>query len=319
MRVFHKSGIHVQEGIKEVVLDPSRRTQCSVATHGHLDHLTSGAVMTPETRDIMKVRKRKWDGVSLKYGVKKMMNGLPITFSDAGHVFGSAMVRVGEILYTGDVNPEGGLTCGVARPEPCDVLIVEATYGSPRYSFPPKEAVMDDLLGWVESELHDGPVAIGAYEFGKAQEIIALLNRLDREVVVTDKIADLSDVCRKYGVDLRYRRFSELEEDERSAAHPMVVTRMDLKDRDSPEQRAVRAGGGKTAYVSGWCTVYDFANSWGLDAQFPISDHGDFDALIGFVDGCSPRKVYTCHGFDKELAREIEGRLSIPAEPIPKW
>ncbi len=319
MRIFQKSGIHVQDGIKEVVLDPKRRTHSSIATHGHMDHLTSGAIMTPETRDILKVRKSNWDGISLAFGEERAVNGLPVTFVDAGHTFGSAMVRVGEVLYTGDVNPEGGLICGIAEPQPCDILIVEATYGSPRYNFPPKADVMDDVLGWVESELHDGPVAIGAYEFGKAQEIIALLNRLDDEVVVTDRIADLSDVCRSYGVDLRYRRFSELEEDERSAAHPMVVTRMELKDAESPQKRAIAAGGGKTAYVSGWCSVYDFANSWGLDAQFPISDHGDFDALLGFVDGCAPKQVYTCHGFDKELAREVERQLSIPAQPIAKW
>src|SRR5205809_3534491 len=110
------------------------------------------------------------------------------------------MVRVDDLLYTGDFNPEGGATCGRAQPEFVRDLIVDATYGRPGYNFPPKHDVESDLLNWLEMELALGPVALGGYEFGKSQELIALVNRLGVEVAVSDKIADLADLYGPYGV-----------------------------------------------------------------------------------------------------------------------
>src|SRR2546429_5851387 len=86
------------------------------------------------------------------------------------------MVRVDDLLYTGDFNPEGGATCGKAHPEFVRDLIVDATYGRPGYNFPPKHDVESDLLNWLEMELANGPVALGGDGFGKGQELIAPLN-----------------------------------------------------------------------------------------------------------------------------------------------
>ena len=316
MRIFYKNGIHLQEGIKEVVLDPSRTTPGSVATHGHLDHLTKGALMTPETKDIMRVRRGWSDGIPLPYGKVGEVSGMKVVLKNAGHVLGSAMVRVGDVLYTGDMNPQGGPTCGKARPEDCEILITEATYGSPRFVFPKKETVIDDLLSWVEHELQFGPVAIGAYEFGKAQELIAIVNRIDVPVAVTERIAAISNVYLKHGHQLRYKRYYEMDQDERRSPHVYVVTRMELKKGGSQEIRQLRQAGGKCAYVSGWCATYNFTRAFGLDAQFPLSDHGDFDDLMHFVSECSPKLVYTCHGFSKELSKEIERRLGIESKPL---
>src|SRR5439155_363436 len=81
-----------------------------------------------------------------------------------------------------------------------------ATYGKPYLNFPPKHVVESDLLNWVEFSLSEGPVALGGYDFGKAQELIALVNRLKVEVAVSDRIADIADVYRRAGVKLAYLR-----------------------------------------------------------------------------------------------------------------
>ena len=193
MRVRYEGGILVQEALKEVILDPARKTPGSVVSHGHMDHLTSGGIMTPQTVAVLKVR-RGGTGQPLPYGKEIDLNGFRVVLKDAGHVFGSAMVRVDDLLYTGDFNPEGGATCGRAQPEFVRDLIVDATYGRPGYNFPPKHDVESDLLNWLEMELALGPVALGGYEFGKSQELIALVNRLGVEVAVSDKIADLADL-----------------------------------------------------------------------------------------------------------------------------
>lgn len=315
-RVFFNGGIHVQEGGGEVVLDPHHPVASSVVSHAHMDHLCSGAHMTPQTLDIMRVRLRRSEGTGLDYGRPAEVGGMEVTLRDAGHVFGSAMVLAGDVLYTGDLNPEGGLTCGRAEPEGCKVLITESTYGRPDFAFPPKEEVVADLSSWIESCLEQGPVAIGAYEFGKAQELIALANRLGREAVVTDRIADLADVYNLHGMGLRYRRLRELEEGELSAPQVLVVPRRLLRWGGVPEMEAFRRAGGRAAFVSGWCARFNFRRSLNIDAQFPLSDHADFDALLSFIGECRPRVVYTCNGYAEELAREVRRRLRIEARSL---
>src|SRR5207245_11505615 len=143
---------------------------------GHMDHLTSGGIMTPQTVAVLKVR-RGGTGQPLPYGKEIDLNGFHVVLKDAGHVFGSAMVRVDDLLYTGDFNPEGGATCGRAAPEFVRDLIVDATYGRPGYNFPPKHDVESDLLNWLEMELVNGPVALGGSEFGKSPARRRFLNR----------------------------------------------------------------------------------------------------------------------------------------------
>jgi Cft2 family RNA processing exonuclease len=245
------------------------------------------------------------------------VNGLRVSLLDAGHVFGSAMIRVEDVIYSGDVNPRGGPTCGTCQPQDCECLILEATYGKPNFAFPPKEEVINDLLSWLEVSLEHGPVAIGAYEFGKAQELMAVANRLDYPLVVDDRIADLADVYRSHGHDLRYRRYREASDD-RTGPYVLILPSRRLRRPGSEEVREVLDKGGKTAFASGWCSVFDFSRSHQLDAQFPLSDHGDFWDLLWFVDECNPKVVYTCHGYAEELARKIGSRLRRRAEPLAK-
>ncbi len=315
MRVRYQGGILVQDALKEAILDPVRKTPGSVVSHGHMDHLTSGGIMTPQTLEVLKVR-RGGTGQPLPYGKEIEVNGFRVTLKDAGHVFGSAMIRVDDLLYTGDFNPEGGATCGRALPEPVHTLIVDATYGRPGYNFPPKANVEADLLTWLEMELVSGPVALGGYEFGKSQELIALVNRLGVEVAVADKIADLADIYVRYGIKLQYRRLSELDESERRDPRAYILPPGWLRPPLDDSVSWLGSVGLKSAYVSGWCAFFDFTRRYGLDAQFPLSDHGDFDGVMDFIAASRPRKVYTAFSNAKDLAKAVERRLKIKSEAL---
>ena len=316
MQVVHRGGILLQDGLHRVVLDPDRATPGSIVSHGHMDHLTSGGVMTPETLEILRARRGSGTGTELPYGREMELNGFAVTLKDAGHVFGSAMVRADDLLYTGDFNPEGGATCGKAVPERVHSLVVDATYGRPGYSFPDKSTVEADLLTWLEMELSDGPVALGGYVFGKSQELIALVNRLQVEVAVSDSIADLADIYVRHGVHLRYRRISELSESERRDPRVYVLPPGWLRP---PLDESVSWLGSlrlKSAYVSGWCAFFDYTRRYGLDAQFPLSDHADFEDLMGFIEACGPRVVYPVFSHATDLARAVERRFGIKAVPL---
>ena len=315
MRVRYEGGFLVQDLLKEVILDPVRKTPGSVVSHGHMDHLTSGGIMTPQTLDVLKVR-RGGTGHALPLGKEIDLNGFRVVLKDAGHVFGSAMVRVDDLLYTGDFNPEGGATCGKARPEFVQSLIVDATYGRPGYSFPPKKEVESDLLNWLEMELASGPVDLAGYEFGKGQELIALVNRLGVEVAVADRIADLADIYVRHGIDLRYRRLSSLSESERKDPRAYILPPGWLRPPLDDSVSWIGSIGLRTAYVSGWCAMFDFTRRFGVDAQFPLSDHGDFDDVMDFIATCRPRRVYTAFSNAKELAKAVERRLRIKSEAL---
>ncbi len=316
MHVRYEGGIRVQEGLKEVILDPARRTPGSIVSHGHMDHLTSGGLMTPETLEVLRVRRGSGTGVELPYGEEREWNGFRVAFRDAGHVFGSAMVRVDDLLYTGDFNPEGGATCGRALPEKVRALVVDATYGKPGYNFPDKTAVEADLLNWLEMELADGPVALGGYVFGKSQELIALVNRLGVEVAVSDAIADLADIYVRHGVKLEYRRISSLGEAERKDPRAYILPPGWLRPPLDESVSWLGALHPKSAYVSGWAAFFDFTRRYGLDAQFPLSDHGDFDDVMAFIEACEPQVVHPVFSHATELARAVERTLHIRAEPL---
>jgi len=316
MHVWYDGGIRVQDGLHGLILDPARRSPGSVVSHGHLDHLTAGGVMTPETLEVLRIRRGASEGTALPYGRETDVGGFRVVLKDAGHVFGSAMVRVDDLLYTGDFNPEGGATCGKAVPERVHTLIVDATYGKAGFNFPPKHAVEADLMNWLEMELADGPVALGGYEFGKSQELIALVNRLGVEVAVADRIADLADAFVRHGVRLDYRRLSDLDEGERTDPRVYVLPPGWLRPPLEESVSWLGAVRPKTAYVSGWAAFFDFTRRYGLDAQFPLSDHGDFEDVMAFIAECAPRRVYTAFSHAPDLAREVTRRMRIRAEPL---
>ena len=318
MRVFYDHGICLQDGIKEIVLDPHGHSHGSIVTHAHMDHLSKGALMTPETLAVMKVRLGGGTGKPLPVCKAQRFGGFEVKFHDAGHTFGSAMVEANGVLYTGDFNPDGGLTCGQASPVECDTLVIESTYGKPQFRFPPKRDVESDLLSWAEDELAKNPIAFGSIEFGKAQELIALLNTIGADVAVSDRIAALAGVYNDHGHTLRYRQVSELSPKERKEPRAYVVPRGWLGP-DAPESFSFfRQNGGVKALVSGWCAVFNFGRSQELTAQFPLSDHTDFKGLVDFAAACRPERVYTVGGNAADLAGEIQSRLGVKSESLER-
>ncbi len=310
MEIKIDGGIRITDGEKKVILDPTRQSEVGIVTHGHMDHLIKDAYMTRHTLDILGVRMGERRGKGVGYGFPYPIGGFDVTFHPAGHVFGSSMIMVEDVLYTGDFNPAGGLTCGRAEAYDCGALIIETTYGKPEYSLPFKDDVLEDMISWTKSQREEGPVVFGAYEFGKAQEIIAILNGIGEVPHVPDNIADICDIYNKHGVNLKFKR--GVPDDDFTA----VVTPRDLKDPVSTLVSKARDMDGSSAYLSGWCAFYPFFRTMDIDAQFPLSDHAGFEELIDYVEQCDPDKVYTVHGSEVEFAEEVKERFGIEAEPL---
>jgi putative mRNA 3-end processing factor len=273
-----------------------------------MDHLTADAYMTRETHAIMRVRKPRSRGMPVEFGTSFEAEGFNVRLLPAGHVFGSAMVVVdeGEVLYTGDFNPQGVFTAGRAEPQKCRMLVVESTYGTPDSVMPQKDLTYRRIVDWVKEQ--PAQVVFGAYEFGKAQELMALFNANGISVAVSERIGRISSIYNLHGCELKWEKL-----DYRCDAK-VAIANMTSVQNPSGEVKALFAKPGtKAAVATGMVTRFAYA---GFDGRFPLSDHADFWDIMGFVKACAPERVYTTHGSDHALAEEITTRLGIPAEPL---
>jgi putative mRNA 3-end processing factor len=244
--------------------------------------------------------------------------GWDVTLHDAGHCLGAAMVHVegANVLYTGDFNTTAGFTTAGAKPVECDTLVMESTYGDPRFTLPPRELALASLEAWLDRTLPNAGAAIGAYQLGRAQELVALLNRRGHAPAVTPDILALCDIYRKHGVDLRYRAATPDElYGSPEPGQAMIVPRNALA-RGEPFAAHMAEAGAKAAYVSGWCSLYSYFDKYAIDAQFALTDHATFDQLLSFAQACKPKRVYTCMGKSEQLAREVARTLGVPAKAL---
>ncbi|MHB8604491.1 MAG: hypothetical protein ACYDCK_04480 [Thermoplasmatota archaeon] len=330
------NGIEVASGAgPPLLLDPARRWRAEAAkrdeveqgrsepaaaavTHAHHDHLggASGAHMTPPTRDFLRLRKPSATGESVAYREPLELGGFRVEFIPAGHLLGSAMVRVaasgasdtaGDILYTGDFNPAGSITQGRAEPRACHTLVIESTYGDPRFDIPPRDLVAANVEAWMIRKLLSGPVALGAHPLGRAQELIALANRIGLTPVVSAEVASGAAIYNAHGHNLAW----VVEGSPRAAAlgtNVLHIVPRDWLAKGSDFSRRIRAEHGALAFLSGWCHVYQYFEKYDIDAQFALSDHAGFRELVAFAEACAPKRVLTTHGRAASLARELRAR-----------
>jgi len=275
--------------------------------------------MTPPTADVMKVRTGSKKATLHDYNEKFRINDFELEFISAGHVIGSAMIECEGVLYTGDYNPYGTVTAGIAEPRECETLIVESTYGKPEQTLPDRNEVLKDLQAWITVTSSNGGGIVGAYSLGKAQEVISTANKAGVVPAVSEIVGAVSDVYRKHGVKMDYVPYSELDESEKKNPGLLVTSTTATSGRRPDETvRDLRRNGAKVARVSGWCAFSSWALR-GVDAGFPISDHSDFGGTMKFIEDCAPKQVYTVHGSTKELAKQVEKKLGINARPLPKY
>lgn len=289
------------EGI-DLWLDPHVRRPVAYVSHGHSDHCRAHghAYVTPETADFYRHRTGKSALTVLHLGEPMAIGSHSVELFPAGHVLGSSQARVRDlgtghvIVYTGDFKLRASRTLPTAPILKCDTLVMECTYGAPRFRFPPTEQVIADLLVWVQTALADGciPVVCG-YALGKAQEAMAILAHAGHAVAIHASVAPYAATYVKHGVDLG--EFAVLPEDPDwlagAAPGTVVVCPPHLV-------KTIPAGtpGVRVVVLTGWAV--DSGSPWRRNgpSSLPLSDHAGFDDLMEYVKGAAPKIVYTVHG-----------------------
>jgi putative mRNA 3-end processing factor len=298
----------------ELWLDPGRVKQLAYVSHAHSDHAKNHKTIlaTPQTAEICRYRlkgKRKY--IELPFGEKIEQDGYQIELRPAGHILGSAQIIVeknGErLVYTGDFKLAHGLTCQPGTPIKTDILIMENTYGHPRYSFPDTAEIRENLRHAVVSVLDSGAdVIIYAYSLGKAQEVLKIFEDIPKLVGPT--VAPINEIYQSFGVDLgRWQVFDY----SRPLKNELLITPPPFGRGPKPRtgSRIYRA------FVSGWGIDSSTKFRMKVDEVFPLSDHADFEDLMAYVEQSDPGRILLTHGFDDVFARMLRER-GYDAQPL---
>jgi DNA ligase-1 len=306
MDISFGNGIAVKFNGNTILLDPKVADFTSFVSHAHADHSPTHVIKKPycteETCELIKLRDPSFHANIAKENKKIKFDDFSVKLLSAGHMLGSTQTFIEadghSILYTGDFKMWQGLTCKAIDIRQADILITEATYGRPDFSFPFVEDVRKQLICWVREQLRKGfDVNLGGYTSGKSQEIIKLLNRYGFTPQVSDTIRRYCDVYNKFDANLN---LLDRNEETRISVSPMHIS--------FTKNRKV-----KSCILTGWSMFKNY-NVFGL----PLSDHCDFNQIMLFIQHVNPKMVFCVHGYAADLAHEIRKRMKIPAYALTR-
>jgi hypothetical protein len=319
MQVLYRDGVHVP--VPDVWLDPHFRCEAAVVSHAHADHMKAhGQVFaTPATAAMMRLRGAATPnfhevGFHETFCYRDGEESPCVTLLPAGHVLGSSQVLVEhegmKLLYSGDFKLRASRSSEVAEVPQADVLVMETTFGLPKYRFPDNEEVLGDIRRWCRSVLNTGsrPVVL-CYSLGKGQEVLAGLDGVDFPIYLHEKHFHMANLYREFGVKLPpYRLYVP------GAPLDGVLLCASGCRKGRWFADLARRESLKTSYVSGW--ALDAGAKWrfGTDHAFPLSDHAGYDDLMAYVGLSGAGTIYTMHGFDEQFARDLrkQGYLALP-------
>lgn len=268
-------------------------------SHAHSDHCSRAdrIVCTPETAALHAARRGRRDALAIPLETPTRIGDSEVVLHSAAHCLGAAMIEVrsvaGTVVYTGDYKLRPNPFAPPAHIPRCDVLVMECTFGEPRYVFPPDQQLIASLGTFVDAALADDmtPVVL-AYALGKGQEALYHLTSRGNDVTMHGAIANMCQLHVELGhpfpgpgVWTRYKRGD--------------VGRRVLLTTPSTRRTAMVQGLARKriCYLTGWAYHPGAHNIYkGCDLVLPLSDHADYDELVRTACESGASKVYTVHG-----------------------
>jgi len=298
MVVARKEGLYCVPG--DFYIDPWRPVPRAIITHAHSDHARVGHghyLAAAPGVGILKSRLGDINIDPLPYGEPVTHNGVTISLHPAGHVLGSAQVRMeyrGEVwVASGDYKVESDGTCAAFEPIRCDTFITESTFGLPIYRWQAQAEIFADINQWWRRNADNGRCSVlFCYSFGKAQRILHGIDESIGPIVCHGAVEPLNRVYREAGVRI-----------------PDTLAASDIKDKTVFQRALVIAppsAGGSTwmrrfgdysdAFASGWMQLRGARRRRAVDRGFVLSDHADWPGLMQAIKASEAQRVIVTHG-----------------------
>ena len=288
-------------------IDPTRPVEKALITHGHSDHARAGhgaVLATQETLDVMRIRygdNFAGSAQAIGYGETLKLDGARVSFHPAGHVLGSAQIRVEcnglRVVASGDYKDVPDPTCTPFEPLNCDVFITEATFGLPVFRHHDAAGEIAKLLQSVRL-FPERAHLVGAYTLGKAQRVMAMLRAAgyDKPIFIHGAIESTTRYYQGRRIDLGQVELARDANKAELAGRIIICPPSalgDLWSRRFPDPVA--------AFASGWMRVRARARQRGVTLPLVISDHADWDGLTAAIAATGASEVWVTHGQEDAL------------------
>jgi len=297
----------------KLAVDVTRRQKLGFMSHAHADHIATHELgfCTPATAALFRHRRgARHRTKEMPYRQALELGPLRLTTYPAGHCLGSAMLLVEDgkqsLLYTGDYKLGPSATSEPAELPQADILVMESTFGRPKFRMPPREETIGELIELVRRILTEEQTpVIHAYALGKAQEVTRLLTDAGIPVQQHPMTFAVSEVYRECGVDLG--QVSKYV-DQLLPGHAVVTLPRGMKQfRLAGIERPVSIA------VTGWAVDPSTKYRQKVDYALPLSDHADFNELLETVEQVGAKQIYCTHG-PREFVEHlrVEGYNAFP-------
>ncbi len=311
-------GLYCARG--DFYIDPWQPVPTALITHAHGDHLRGGSAryyIAEPGASVARHRLPKDASVQeMRYSETVEFNDVRVSLHPAGHILGSAQVRVEHAgltwVVSGDYKRDPDPTCAPFEVVPCDVFISEATFALPAYRWTATDGVAQDILKWWHDNRARGVASVlFAYALGKAQRILAELARIsDEPVFVHGAVASLVDVYRSRGIPM-LPTLPATVAGVKNYAGALVIAPPSAAG--STWMR--RFGEHRTGFCSGWMRVRGDRRRRGYDRGFVLSDHADWPSLLQTFAETGAKRILLTHGHTETMCRYLQER-GIDAAPL---
>lgn len=304
---FTDKGLYCRQG--GFYIDPWQPVDKAIITHAHSDHARWGSkyyLCHHLTKPLLQLRlgDNNYEGVDWNEPV--YMNGVKISLHPAGHIIGSAQIRVeynGEVwVASGDYKTENDGLSGAFEPIQCNTFITESTFGLPIYKWKKQAAIFDDIRNWVLENNAAGKTSVLiAYSLGKAQRVLSPLVETGLPIFAHGAVWNVHQALLNSGWNLPAIQRVEPDTPKESLIGNIVLAPPSADGTPWMKKFYPYSVG----TCSGWMQVRGNARRRNTDAGFVLSDHADWDGLLKAVKGTGAQKVYATHGFQAAFSRYL--------------
>jgi putative mRNA 3-end processing factor len=304
-------------------VDPWMPVDHAVVTHAHSDHARPGSKKYLTTRTgapLLRRRVQKDAAIdTLEYDEALWIRDVKVSLHPAGHVLGSAQVRLehpkhGVWVIGGDYKTAPDPTCASFEPVTCDVFVSESTFGLPVFEWQSEESLMEEILRWWEANREAGRTSmLYAYALGKAQRVLAgVLGRAPGPIAVHGAVHKLNEGYAEAGVELPEAEYASPEVAKEIQGAGLVIAPPSANA--TPWTR--KFGAQTSAFASGWMRMRGPRRRRGFDHGFVMSDHADWPGLLGAIEATGAQRVLVTHGYVDPLVRFLREERGLRAEAL---
>jgi putative mRNA 3-end processing factor len=302
---FTDKGLYCAAG--DFYVDPWRPVARALITHGHADHARSGHAHYLATHAAAPVMRHRLGNINLDtiaYGETRQIGDACVSFHPAGHVPGSAQIRIevkGEIwVASGDYKTEDDGLSEPFEPIRCHSFITESTFGLPAFRWAPQATVAAEINTWWRDCVATGKTPLlGAYALGKAQRLMRMLDTNIGPILTHGAVEATNGILRGQGITLPDTVPVTAETNIKDHTGALVLA----PPSAFGSAWARKFGAVSTGFASGWMQLRGVRRRRASDRGFVISDHADWDGLNWAIKQTGAENIYVTHGYTDIFTR----------------